>query len=87
MSQDPKSILIQQIEERMTLIQKTIGQNHANDVATITMIMDSMAKTILTQFDELVVKDARIAELEAKLTPVPVKPETEEPNTSDNSLE
>lgn len=95
MSQNPRDILIQQIDQKVSLFQQAHGRNEANTTATVTLILDQLGQTILKQYDELVKKDAELAELRAEnvkmkdmLPPMtPVSTDEEKPNTSDNTIE
>lgn len=66
--QDPKSELINTINDQMDLFQATIGKNNANVISTTTMIFDTMAKTIMAQYTEI----EKLRADNAKLTPKPI---------------
>ena len=80
---DPKAELIAHIEKQMDLFQTTTGKAAANINSVLTIILDSMGRTILAQYDEIQKLNMEIA----NLTPEPVKVKElieESTDTSDN---
>lgn len=75
---NPKQNLIDTLNKKVDLFQTTIGKANTNVTATTTMILDSMAQTILTQYEKIEELEMEIANLKAV---------DEVPNTSGKMIE
>lgn len=61
----PKENLTQSINNQIDLFQTTIGKNNANTIATTTIVLDSLGKTILAQYEKITSLENEVANLKA----------------------
>jgi len=61
---NPKEELIKNIEKKMSLFQQTLGASNSNNISTLTIILNDMGNTILSQFAKIEQLEMQIANME-----------------------
>lgn len=68
----PKEELLNRLNKQVDLFQTTAGKANTNLVATTSMILDSMAQTILAQYEKIEQLEQELANLQK---PIATKPD------------
>jgi len=66
---NPRQELAQDLNAKIELFQSSTGKAQANSIATVSLILNEMAQTIMIQYDEIEKKNLEIANLKLKLEP------------------